>query len=306
MAVQRLGIHESVDAVFPLERLREALVDAGPEVAVVGDDLDCDAVVTFEHRDAFVDAVDWIHSIQAGVDRFPFDDLEAAGVALTNSTGIHDTSVGETVAGYVLSFARRLHVHRDSQRENAWRQPAWDEAFTVDGETVCVVGLGTLGRGIVEHTSGLGMDVIGVRRSGDPVEGVEAVFTPDDLEPAVADARFVALAVPLTDSTRGLVGPDELAAMDDDAYLINVARGPVVDQDALVAALENDELAGAALDVFEEEPLPADSPLWDFEDVIVTPHCAAFDRDYYHDVAGLVRENLDRIGRGEELHNRVV
>ncbi len=306
MDVERLGIHESVDAVFPPERLREALADAGPEVAVVGEDLDCDAVVTFEHREAFVGAVDWIHSIQAGVDRFPFDELDAAGVALTNSTGIHDTSVGETVAGYLLSFARRLHVHRDSQRDRAWRQPAWDEAFTLDGETVCVVGLGTLGRGIVEHARGLGMQVTGVRRSGEPVEGVEEVFTPDDLREAVADARFVAVAVPLTESTRGLVGADELAAMGDDAYLINVGRGPVVDQDALVGALENDELAGAALDVFEEEPLPPESPLWDFEDVIVTPHCAAFDRDYYRDIAGLVRENLDRIDRGEDLYNRVV
>jgi len=311
MDVQRIGIHESVATVFPpdvlAEHLADHLAETGPAVAVVGDDdlRDCDAVVTFEHREAFLEHVAWVHSIQAGVDRFSLAAFESAGVVLTNSAGIHDESVGETVAGYMLSFARRLHRHRDAQRERTWRPPAWDEAFTLAGETVCVVGLGTLGRGVVERANALGMTVTGVRRSGDPVEGVERVATPDRLPEAVADARFVVLAVPLTDETRGLVGPDELAAMRPDAYLVNVARGGVVDQDALVAALRDGALAGAALDVFEVEPLPAESPLWDLEEVVVSPHCAAFTRDYYRDVGALVRENLDRVRADDPLHNRV-
>jgi D-2-hydroxyacid dehydrogenase (NADP+) len=307
MEIERLGVHDSVEMVFPPERLADELSDVVADVAVIDDAgvPDCDAVVTFEHREAFLDLA-WVHSIQAGVDRFPFDAFEAAGTVLTNSTGIHDTSVGQTVAGYMLSFARRLHRHRDHQREREWVQPAWDEPFTLDGETVCVVGLGTLGRGIVEHANGLGMRVTGVRRSGDPVDGVETVHTPDELEEAVAEARFVAVAVPLTDETEGLIGADELAAMSADAYLVNVARGPVVDQDALVAALQDGEIAGAALDVFDPEPLPTDSPLWDADEVIVTPHCSAFTRDYYRDIAGLVRENLGRIAAGEEFQNRVV
>ncbi|MEF8774425.1 MAG: D-2-hydroxyacid dehydrogenase [Halobacteriales archaeon] len=305
MEVDRLAVHDSVEAVFPPEQLRDALADR-IETAVVGDDVSgYDAVVTFERRDAFLD-LDWVHSIQAGVDRFDVGAFERRGVALTNSTGIHDTSIGQTVAGYMLSFARRLHRHRDHQHERTWAQPEWDEAFTLDGEALTVLGLGTLGGGIAEHANALGMEVTGVRRSGDPVEGVDQVYAPDDLHEAVADALFVALAVPLTDETEGLIGADELAAMRDDAYLVNVARGPVVDQGALVAALRDGDLAGAALDVFEEEPLPESSPLWGMDEVIVSPHSAAFTRDYYRDIADLVEENLDRIAAGEAMYNRVV
>lgn len=317
MNVQTLGVHESVSTVFPPGELQRELRDADPEITVVGDDprdldadppslADCDAVVTFEHRDAFLEHVGWVHSIQAGVDRFPLNEFEAAEVALTNSAGIHATSVGQTVAGFLLAFARRLHVHRDGQRAREWRPPAWDEAFTLDGESICVVGLGTLGRGIAAHAAALGMDVTGVRSSGEPVQAVEEVYTPDQLREAISDVRFVAVAVPLTDETRRLIGPDELAAMREDAYLINVARGPVVDQDALVETLEAGTIEGAALDVFEEEPLPPKSPLWEFEEVIVSPHCAAFTRDYFRDVADLVRESLARIEQDEELYNRVV
>jgi D-2-hydroxyacid dehydrogenase (NADP+) len=296
MRIERIGVHESVSAVFPPDTLRAELADriddadpvSDPHVAIVGDDdlSDCDAVVTFEHRDAFLDAVSWVHSIQAGVDRFPFDAFQAAGVVLTNSTGIHDATVGETVTGYLLSFARRLHRIRDAQRDGEWRPPAWDEPFTLAGERACVVGLGTLGRGIAER--------------------LDALFTPDELEGAIGEATFVALAVPLTGETRGLIGADELSSMRDDAYLVNVSRGGVVDQDALVAALQSDDLAGAALDVFRDEPLPEESPLWGMDEVIVSPHCAAFTRDYYRDIADLVETNLARIAADEALHNRVV
>lgn len=310
MQVDRIGIHDSVGILFPPETLATELAGTpeGPTATVVDDEslADCDAVITFEYTDAFLDTVEWVHSVQAGVDHFPFDVLEAAGVVLTNSTGIHDDTVGETVAGYMLSFARRLHRHRDAQREREWRQPDWDEPYTITGEVLCIVGLGTLGRGIAERANALGMTVTGVRRSGDPVEGLERVHTPDDLEAAVAGAQFVALAVPLTESTRHLVDAAVLAAMRDDAYLINVARGGVVDQDALVDALQSGDLAGAALDVFDPEPLPSDSPLWDMEEVIVTPHCAAFTRDYYRDIADLIRTNLERLAEGQEFHNRVV
>lgn len=310
MQLRRLGIHDSVSAVFPPERLRDELSDLPVEVEIVGDPdaiADCDAVVTFAHADAFLDAdLDWIHSIQAGYDRFPLDAFEEAGIALTNSTGIHDTSVGEFALGLMLSFARRLHTYARAQEDREWNHPAWDEPFTLDGERLCVVGLGTLGRGIAERADAVGMRVTGVRRSGESVPGVEEVYTPDDLHEAIGEAKFVALAVPLTDETEGLVGADELIAMDEDAYLVNVARGSVVVEDDLVAALRDGEIAGAGLDVFEEEPLPADSPLWDFEEVLVTPHRAAATRDYYRDIADLVRENVGRIEDDEGLTNRVL
>ncbi|WP_128477294.1 D-2-hydroxyacid dehydrogenase [Halorussus pelagicus] len=309
MQIQRLGIHDSVSAVFPPERLREELSDLDLAVPVVGDDElgDCDAVVTFGYSDAFLDAdLQWIHSIQAGYDRFPLDAFEKRGVALTNSTGIHDTSVGEFAVGLMLSFARRLHTYVRAQADREWSRPAWDTPFTLDGERLCVVGLGTLGQGIAERADALGMEVVGVRRSGTPTPHTEEVYTPDELHEAVADARFVALAVPLTDETTGLVGADELSAMREDAYLLNVARGPVVAQEELVGALRDGDIAGAGLDVFEEEPLPEESPLWDFEEVLVTPHHAAAERDYYRHIAGLVRENAERAASGTELTNRVV
>ncbi len=310
MRVEKLGVHDSVAAVFPPERLRDALdeaaADTGTEVAVVADDdlATCDAAVTLEHRETLRD-LDWVHSIQSGVDRFPRDEFAAAGVTLTNSRGIHGTSVGQTVAGYCLAFARRLHRHRDRQRERRWERPAWDAAFTLDVETVCVVGLGTLGRGVGERTTAIGMRAVGVRTSADPVPGVDRVYPVGDLERAVADARFVVLAVPLSPATRGLVGPAELAAMPDDAYLVNVARGAVVFQDALVEALRSGDLAGAALDVTDPEPLPEDSPLWEMDEVILTPHCAAYTRDYYRDVADIVATNLRRVAAGEDLTNDV-
>ncbi|SEA37999.1 D-2-hydroxyacid dehydrogenase (NADP+) [Haloplanus vescus] len=308
-APETLGVHESVGDVFPATVFRDSLSDTDPTVRIVGtDDIDaCDALVTFAYDDRFLDAdLDWIHSIQAGVDRFPFDDLRKREIALTNSTGIHGDVVGETTMGLMLAFARRLHVHRSNQERSEWRQPAWDDAFPLRRASVCVVGLGTLGQGIATRAAALGMDVTGVKRTPTPVDGVDEVYPPERLHEAIADARFVALAVPLTDDTEGMIGAAEFDAMRDDAYLINVARGPVVEQSALVDAVESERIAGAGLDVFETEPLPEDSPLWGRENVIVTPHAAAFTDDYYERIATIVRENLRRLGAGESLTNRVV
>ena len=309
MDLDTLGADPSVSTLFPPEVLIDRLSDLPVETTVLDEGGpvtdDCDGVVTFAHRERF-HGVDWVHSVQAGVDRFPRESFREAGVTLTNSTGIHGDAIGETVAGYLLAFARRLHEHVANQQRGDWSQPEWDEAWTVAGERACVVGLGGLGRGIVDRLTGLGLDVDGVRRTPVPEPGVDRVYTPSELDTAVADARFVVLAVPLTDETRGLVDGDVLAAMREDAYLVNVARGGVVDQAALVAALENDDLAGAALDVFETEPLPDSSPLWEMDEVIVSPHCGAFTRDYVDHVAAIVRENVRRLRAGDEPANRVL
>ena len=304
-----LGIHESVNAVFPPESLRDALDDLDIEVRVVStDDLGgCDALVTLAYDESFLSSdIEWIHSIQAGVDRVPFADLKAAGIRLTNSTGIHGDTVGETVAGYMLSFARQLHHYRDRQNEAEWSPRGWDVPYSVAGSTVCVVGLGTLGRGVATRANALDMDVVGVKRTPTPVDSVETVYPARDLETAIEDAKFVALTVPLTDETEGLIGRPELSAMRDDAILINVARGAVVEQDALVDTLERGEIGAAALDVFEEEPLPPESPLWEMDNVIVTPHIAAATGEYYRRVETLVRENISRYEAGESLGNAVV
>jgi len=304
-----IGIHDSIDALFPPRVLAERLDDVDAEVRVVATDAveGVDALVTFEYHDAFIDAdLDWIHSVQAGIDRFPLDRLAEAGITLTNSTGTHGDTVGETVAGLMLSFARRLHEFRSKQERREWAWAEWDAPFSLSGSSVCVVGLGTLGRGIAARADALGMRVTGVKRTPTPVDHVETVHPSSELREAISEAKFVALAVPLTDATEGLIGAEELAAMRDDAVLVNVARGGVVDQPALVDALQEDRLGGAALDVFETEPLPQDSPLWGMDEVIVTPHSAAATRDYPDRMAALVRENVRRIDAGERLANTVV
>ena len=304
-----IGVHDSVEAMFPPAAFVDALEDLDVDVRSIapGDDLDgLDGVVTFDHDPGFLgEPPAWIHSTQAGVNRIPVEALLEAGVVVTSSNGIHGDVAGETAVGYMLMLARRLHDHVRAQLDREWAPPAWDEPFSLTGEPVCVVGLGTLGRGIARAADGIGMDVTGVRRTPLPVGHVREVFTPETLVEAIAPARFVALAVPLTDRTERMIGAAELEAMREDAYLVNIARGAVVDETALAEALEAGTIAGAALDVFETEPLPPDSPLWDLEDVIVSPHEATDHREKHRDVARLVAENARRLAAGEALANRL-
>lgn len=310
MQIDYLGIHESVKSVFPPTELQRCLaeMERGLTIEVVSDELEyCNALVTHSYKREFIESnISWLHSIQSGVDQFPFNELKESGVILTNSTGIHSASVGETVMGYMLMFARLLHRYRWSQRDRTWHRPTWNEPFTLDGSSICIVGLGSLGMGIAERASALGMNVTAVKREVKPIEVVDTMHSSTDLTTAIANVDFVVLAVPLTEETEGLIGTAELNMMREDAYLINVARGPIIDQPSLVAALQNDELAGAALDVFETEPLPEDSPVYGMENVVVTPHTAAHTRDYYRSVADIIRENIAYLADEAPMTNRVV
>ncbi|MDS0294555.1 D-2-hydroxyacid dehydrogenase [Halogeometricum luteum] len=321
-----IGIHPSVARIVPPERLESELADAASDATVrvldgrgdgrggrdatvdpasVGNSLD--VVASFGFEEWFLDAgLDWIHVVRAGHDEFPVDALRERGIALTNSSGIHGAPVGETVLGYMLQFAHGLHRYRDDQLDREWNPRPWGESFTLEGERVCVVGLGTLGRGIARRADAVGMSVVGVRRTPAPVDHVAERYSPENLREAVSDARFVVLAVPLNPATEGLFGAAELAAMREDAYLVNVARGPVADQSAVVDALESDAIAGAALDVTDPEPLPAESPLWGMENVVVTPHASAADEAFPERVADIVGENVRRLRDGESLANQVV
>ncbi|WP_330633112.1 D-2-hydroxyacid dehydrogenase [Halocatena halophila] len=306
--LERLCIHESVGNKIPTEGFYAAFDDLSLPVHLVDDDETfdrTDAIASFEPRSSFLDA-SWVHVIRAGYDAFDTNEYERAGTRLTNSTGIHGTTVGELAVGYMLSFARLLHTYRDHQGDGNWYDPPYERPFTVENERLCVVGLGTLGKGIATRANALGMDVVGVRRSNASVPGVSAVYHPDELHEAIADARFVAIAVPHTPATNGLFGAAEFEAMQSNGYLINVARGPVVDELQLIDALETGSIAGAALDVFETEPLPSSSPLWEMDEVIISPHRGSATNRYHLDIAGLVSENVRRYQSGEVLKNRVV
>ena len=305
--LERLCVHESVEHVIPKVAFVEAFDDLSIPAELVGDDetfTQTDAIASFHPRDAYLDAA-WTHCIRAGYDAFDTDAYEAAGVPLTNSTGIHSATVGEIALGYMLSLARYLHVYRDHQNEADWHAPPYERPFTVENERLCVVGLGTLGKGIATRADALGMEVVGVRRSDEPVKGVSTLYPPDELQEAIADARFVAMAVPHTPETEGTLGAEEFALMRDDAYVVNVARGPVIDEDAMVEALRSGEIAGAGLDVFETEPLPEDSPLWGMDEVLISPHKGSATNRYHLDIADLVMGNVERFQNGEELRNRV-
>ena len=305
--LERLCVHESVDEKVPVESFVAALDDLPTTVEIVGDDAtldETDVVASYRPREGFLDA-GWVHCLRAGYDEFDTRAYEEAGTPLTNSTGIHATTVGELAVGYMVMFARRLHVYRDKQGERTWYEPAYDRPFTVAGESVCVVGLGTIGRGVATRADALGMDVVGVRRSAESVPGVSAVYHPDELHDAIADARFVVLAVPETPETEDMVSTPEFRRMRSDGYLINVARGSVVDEDALITALDDGHIAGAGLDVFRTEPLPDASPLWNFEEVIVSPHQGSITNRYHHDLAALTEEIFHQYQSGEPLRNRV-
>jgi len=303
-----LSVHESADEKVPIESFAAALAALPVPVEIVGDDAGfdgTDAVASYRPRARFRDA-GWVHCIRAGYDEFDTAAYEAAGTPLTNSTGIRATTVGGLAVGYTVTFARRLHVYRDKQRRAEWYEPAYDRPFTVEGASACVVGLGTVGRGVATRADALGMDVVGVRRSEEAGPGVSTVYHPDELHDAIADARFVVLAVPETPETAGLISTPEFRRMRSDAYLINVARGAVVDEDALVVALDDGVIAGAGLDVFRTEPLPESSPLWDVEEVLVSPHQGSTTNRYHHDLAELTAEIFRRYRSGEPLRNRVV
>lgn len=303
----RLAVHESVESVVPKDDFVAAFDDLPIPAELVGDDetyRQADAVATYVPRPEFLDA-SWVHCIRAGYDEFDTNRYEAAEVPLTNSTGIHGATVSEVAIGYMLSLARLHHQYRDHQNERNWFTPGYDRPFTIENETVCVVGLGTIGDAIARRAAALGMEVVGVRRSGDSVPSVSTVYHPNQLHEAISDARFVALAAPHTPSTEGMIGEDEFNVMRDDGYLINVSRGPLVDQGALVDALHEDRIAGAGLDVFEEEPLPEDSPLWDFTDVVLSPHKGSATNRYHLDLAELTAENVRRFQADENLKNRV-
>ena len=219
----------------------------------------------------------WVQLISAGVEHALSPEVLASPVVLTNARGMHVTHMSEHVLAYLLAFGRGLPDCIRWQAKHEWHQRELIErVFTLSGRTAGIVGLGAIGSGCAERMSALGMRVVGVRRRNDrPVpRGVDSAYGPEGLEQVLAQSDVLVIATPHTAATRGMIGAAELAKLKRGAYLVNIARGQVVDEPAMLAALSSGQLAGAGLDVFDVEPLPATSPLWDRPDVIITPHSA--------------------------------
>ncbi len=252
----------------------------------------------------------WIHSPAAGVGGMLFPEMLASPIVITNSRGMSADTIAEHVLAVTLAIFRRLpHAFR-SQLAREWAQ---DEIGilghrTVAGARVLVVGLGAIGLAVARHMSALGARVTGIRRrpqASETPDGVEVVAPPDRLRSLLASADVVVVSAPHTRETRGLIGRAELAAMRPDAMLVNVSRGQLIDEPALLAALESGAIAGAALDVFNDEPLPADSPFWRLENVLITPHTSGFRPDHWDAAVALFSDNLRRFESGAELINVV-
>jgi D-2-hydroxyacid dehydrogenase (NADP+) len=253
----------------------------------------------------------FIQSISAGTDQYSRDALKSAGIRLASGQGVNARAVAEHAMSLILAMTRQLHLARDNQVKHHWRGMISDLGKREDelgGKTLLIVGLGRIGSHLAGLARAFGMRVIAIKRDVSSGAGAaDAVFPDAALIEHLPEADFVALTCPLTPQTEGLINARALAAMKPSAYLVNVARGRVVDEPALIKALGEGRIAGAGLDCTVEEPLPAASPLWDIPTVLITPHTAGETRRYEDNVIDLLLENLDRLWRGEtELKNGIV
>lgn len=250
--------------------------------------------------------LDWIQALNAGVDSYDLNRIEEMDVALTSAAGVHANPIAEQVVGYMLAFERNIHRGIEQQRRHVWQHYGGGE---LRGKTLGVLGVGEIGGRISELGSVLEMTVLGTRRdtTGCP-DAVDEIHPPDKTHRILAASDYVAVATPLTEQTRGLLALEEFASMKNEGVLINIARGPVVDQDDLVTAIQKGKIRGAALDVTDPEPLPQDSPLWDLSDVIVTPHMAGATPHYWERCADIFATNYERYldGDTDAFVNRVV
>jgi phosphoglycerate dehydrogenase-like enzyme len=253
----------------------------------------------------------FIQSIGAGTDQFQREGLRAHGIRLASAQGVNERAVAEHAMALILATMRHIPAGRDNQRRRHWRGMISDPARREDelgGKTLLIVGLGRIGSRLATLARAFGLRVIATKR--DPSIGASAadvVVSDARLGEVLPEADIVALTCPLTPQTEKLIGEAALAAMKPSAYLVNVARGRVVDEPALIAALIAGRIAGAALDCTVEEPLPESSPLWSFDNVLITPHTAGETRRYEDNVLDVLLENLERLWRGETtLKNQVV
>ena len=316
-------IHHSVSAVFgtDFERKLRSRIDATlpstgrvkaaatleESEAAIGD---ADVVFTIRPiAESLPDeaALDWVQTLNSGVDSYHLDELASRDVVVTNGSGVAANPIAEQVLGYLLAFERRIHRGiRQQERDGLWRRYSAGE---LRGKTLGIVGVGAIGTRVAELASGFEMEVIGTKRTPETAPAVvDRAYPPSGLSELLAGSDYLVLACPLTEETRRLIGADELMSMRSDAVLVNVARGEVVDESALEIALQQDRIRGAALDVFEEEPLPPTSPLWDLPNAVITPHMAGSTPRYADRIGSLFAENYERYVAGEldDLRNRVV
>ncbi len=275
---------------------------------------EADVIVTsgFWTNDILDDSprVVFVQSSSAGMDRFDPEKFRTQSVRLASGQGANERAVAEHAMALLLSLTRLLPEARDNQHNKKWRGMISDPNVREDelgGKTMLIVGMGRIGSRLATLAKAFDIHVIALKR--DPSKGGEAaheVHAQEKLHELLPRADIVALTCPLTPETENLIDADAFAAMKPSAFLINVARGKVVEENALIAALENGQIAAAGLDCTVEEPLPESSPLWSFDNALITPHTAGETRRYEDNVVDILMDNLERLWRGDtELRNEV-
>lgn len=294
------------DIAFSEVRSSEALKALAPEAhVIVTSSLWLNELLDLSPKLVFV------QSVSAGLDRFDLDAFRAHGVRLASAHGVNSPAVAEHAMALILALSRHLHLARDRQAKHIWRPFIGDPALREteqSGRTLLVVGMGRIGARLAKLAKAFDMRVIGVKR--DTRAGGEAadiLVAPKRLLDVLPEADVVVLTCPLTPETEGLINARAFAAMKPGAHLVNVARGKVVVEEALIAALASGHLGAAAIDCTTVEPLPQDSPLWDFENVLVTPHSAGETQVYEKRLIDILIDNLERLWRGDRvLKNQAV
>lgn len=244
----------------------------------------------------------WIHATSAGVDALLFPAMRESAIPVTNARGIFNRAIAEYVLGTILMFAKDTRRNIELQQAREWRHRDTERIY---GKRVLVVGAGAIGHDIARLCSAAGMRAAGIARNPRNDDVFEAIYPISELHQHLPDADYVVIAAPLTPETNGLFGAAELAAMSSGARLINIGRGPIVDTDALVDAIDDGQIAGAGLDVFETEPLPTDHPLWSRRNVLISAHMAGDFVGWREALSAQFLENFERWRHGKALHNLV-
>ncbi len=312
-----IGVCHSAYQIEPVIRARlpevrvfqefstEAMLPRMPEIDVLA--------VSGAWHDSLLEPAEklkWIQSIGVGYNQFPLDELKHRGVRLTNAVGVNANAVSEHALALILALTRRLPEARDNQHQKYWRPMIGDPLAREDelsGKTMGIIGLGAIGNRLATFGKAFDMRVIGTKGNPATYQGMaDEVFPPDRLDDVLEAADVVVLCCPLQPETTDLMGTAELKRMRASAYLINVARGPVVVEADLITALQAGDIAGAALDVTIAEPLQPDSPLWEMSNVLITPHTGGETSLYEKRLVDIIVENVRRWERDEPFIHQIV
>jgi phosphoglycerate dehydrogenase-like enzyme len=220
----------------------------------------------------------WMQSWSAGVNSLPLEKLAERNILLTSANGVHAYPISETIFALLLALTRKIHTYVKNQQAKTWHHSGLKHE--IHQKTIGIIGVGAIGKETAKIAKAFGMTVLGIRHSGRPEEFVDEMYTPDQLNQILPRCDYVVITLPLTKETYHLFGAEQFKLMKNSAYLVNIGRGQIIAEEELITALREGQIAGAGLDVFETEPLSEDSPLWDLENVIITPHTAGSTEHY--------------------------